>query len=292
MIDHPSLKQWIHAASALLALMGAGFVAWKITKHASQIDLTSFTTSAWIGLALLVVVYGASNGLLAKAWWYLLKYFKLDAPWPWTLKTYGISQINKYIPGNIFHLAGRQALGMSKGLAGRPLAKSALWELGLLALLGLLYGVLALPLIYGPVSSLTAIGLWGSLLAFSYIALRHFVASQVALAMCWQAGFLLLSGAVFVVVLLMSNQSSTPVYATLPAVGGAYVLAWLSGLITPGAPAGVGVREAVLLLLLSGQFAPPDLLVAIVLGRVVTASGDLLFYLYALTLKSRHHDPH
>ena len=267
-------------------------MVWKITKHASQIDLARFTTSAWVGLTFLVVVYGAANGLLAKAWWHLLKYFQLNAPWRWALKAYGVSQINKYIPGNIFHLAGRQALGMSAGLAARPLAKSAMWELALLALLGLLYGALAIPLIYTPVSNFAASVLWGSLLACSYVALRYFGALQLALAMCWQAGFLLLSGAVFVAVLFMSDQTLTPGYATLPAVCGAYVLAWLAGLVTPGAPAGVGVRETVLLLLLNAQFAPSDLLVAVVLGRVVTAAGDLLFYLYALTLKTNPHEPH
>ena len=290
-VNHrPHLKRWVHTASTLLALAGAAFVVLKIADHSAQIDITHFGAASWAGLALLVVGYGASNALLARAWWQLLKYFELQAPWPWTLKTYGVSQINKYIPGNIFHLAGRQALGMSAGMAARPLAQSALWELAMLALLGLLYGALATPLGWPQMSATTATVLWASLLAFGYAALRRLGAKPLALAMGWQAGFLMMSGAVFIAVLLMSDHTSAAVsYSALPAVCGAYVLAWLAGLVTPGAPAGVGVREAVLLLLLGGWFAPADLLVAVVLGRVVTASGDLLFYLYALSIRTQTH---
>ncbi len=60
---------------------------------------------------------------------------------------------------------------------------------------------------------------------------------------------------------------------------GAFVISWLVGLITPGAPAGVGVRELVLLFLLKGVVAEVDLLLAVALGRVITVIGDFLFFL-------------
>jgi uncharacterized membrane protein YbhN (UPF0104 family) len=56
------------------------------------------------------------------------------------------------------------------------------------------------------------------------------------------------------------------------------VLAWLLGLITPGAPAGVGVRELVLLGLLSSFVPQSTILLATVVGRLVTIGGDLLFF--------------
>lgn len=287
MSSHPHIRRWVHGISALMALAGAIFVVLKLVGHASEIDVSHFKTTTWAFLGLLVLVYGASNTLLARAWWQLLKQVRLQTPWSWVLKTYGITQINKYIPGNIFHLAGRQALGMSAGLAARPLAQSALWELALLAVLGGLYGALAVPLGWPQMSPATAAVLWASLLVGGYAALCGVRARPVALAMCWQAGFLMTSGAVFIAVLLMTNHTSDLAYSAWPALCGAYVLAWLAGLVTPGAPAGVGVREAVLLLLLGGQFAPADLLVAVVLGRAVTASGDLLFYLCSLAIKTK-----
>jgi hypothetical protein len=55
-------------------------------------------------------------------------------------------------------------------------------------------------------------------------------------------------------------------------------------MITPGAPAGVGVRELVLLLLVKGMLTEPDLLVAVLTGRIVTVSGDFIYFLSSLTL--------
>jgi uncharacterized membrane protein YbhN (UPF0104 family) len=65
---------------------------------------------------------------------------------------------------------------------------------------------------------------------------------------------------------------------------GAYVVAWLAGLVTPGAPAGIGVREIVLLLLLGSSVAEADLLLVVVLGRIVTMVGDILYFITSIML--------
>lgn len=280
------MKRWVHPLSSLLALTGCVFVLLKIEEHSSQLDLSRFDAGVWSGLLFLALAYGASNALLARAWWHLLRHFSLELPWIRALKIYGVSQINKYIPGNVFHLAGRQALGMSAGLPGRPLAQSTLLELVVLATLGLLFGALAMPLAWPAWSTGAAIAFWTMLLAGSVFILYRIGAMSLAVAAGWQAGFLAISGTAFVAVLMISGPVSAVASSWLPAVCGAYVLAWLAGLVAPGAPAGVGVREAVLLLVLGGLFAPADLLAAIVLGRAVTATGDLLFYIYALLLKT------
>jgi uncharacterized membrane protein YbhN (UPF0104 family) len=67
----------------------------------------------------------------------------------------------------------------------------------------------------------------------------------------------------------------------------AYVVAWLIGLVTPGAPAGVGVRELILVFLLQGLVGESELLLTVVLGRVVTVTGDFLFFLVSWLLKQR-----
>lgn len=282
------LQRWLHAASALLALSGVAFVALKIKEHAGQIDISGFSAGIWSSLVVLAFVYGGANVLLARAWWNLLKQHKLQVPWRWALKTYGVSQINKYIPGNIFHLAGRQAMGMAAGFGAQPLARCSLWELMLIGAIGGVFGILAAPLKWNQVSLGMAIGLWALVMTVSIALLRSFGAWSLSRALGWQAGFLWISSVVFMIVLKLVAQEDALQSPAWPILWGAYVLAWLAGLLSPGAPAGVGVREAVLLLLLSGHFAQADLLLAVVVGRVITASGDLLFYLYALTLRAQH----
>jgi uncharacterized membrane protein YbhN (UPF0104 family) len=73
---------------------------------------------------------------------------------------------------------------------------------------------------------------------------------------------------------------------------GAYIVAWLVGLATPGAPAGVGVREVVLYSLLKPFVSDSDLLTAIVLGRMVTVAGDLAYYVVALGMSRRSKLPY
>ena len=67
---------------------------------------------------------------------------------------------------------------------------------------------------------------------------------------------------------------------------GAYVLAWLIGLLTPGAPAGVGVRELVLLFLLKGEISETDLVFAVLLGRIMTVGGDVFIYVISMLMSS------
>jgi hypothetical protein len=65
----------------------------------------------------------------------------------------------------------------------------------------------------------------------------------------------------------------------------AYALSWVAGFVTPGAPGGLGVREALLVAGTSPLYGPgPALSVALAL-RVVTVLGDGLAFLLGLAFK-------
>lgn len=271
------LKRWLHFAGGGLGLAGVGFVAIRLHSYADQIDVSRFDVGAWLGLVLLALAYGAVNVLLARAWWCLLLFLDVKVGWKWAVKAYGLSQLAKYVPGNIFHLAGRQALGMAAGLPAGALARSAVCELGLIAVAGALFGVLAVPLVWKTVPPTGAVFLFIAVSVALFTVLWNLLSRSVAVALLWQMVFLALSGLVFVGGLSVVVPETAAVSA-LPALCGAYIVAWLAGLITPGAPAGVGVREMLLLFLLNGQLAPADLLLAVVLGRGVTVVGDLGYF--------------
>jgi uncharacterized membrane protein YbhN (UPF0104 family) len=117
-----------------------------------------------------------------------------------------------------------------------------------------------------------------------FAIIRRFISPSVAAALIWQLVFLTISSAVFIGTLsvVMPANASIP---ALTAVCGAYVLAWLAGLVTPGAPAGVGIRELVLLFLLGRWIAQADLLLAVVLGRGVTVIGDFIYFIITIYLQ-------
>ena len=58
----------------------------------------------------------------------------------------------------------------------------------------------------------------------------------------------------------------------------ACTLAWMLGFVTPGAPAGLGVREAVLLGLLGPVLGEPAALLLSLQLRLATLGGDLLLF--------------
>jgi len=274
-------KTWLNIIGGALGLIGIVFVGLRLNAYADRIDFSRFTITAWLFISFLAVVYGTANIMFARAWWHLLGHLKVRADWVWALKAYGQSQLAKYIPGNIFHLAGRQALGMAAGIPVRPLAKSVMWELGVHVVAGAIFGCLCLPLVWPDFSLMLSLLLFIVVVALLFVALYSFFSSSVAIALLWQLVFLAVSGAVFFSVLSVV----VPTSVVLPAVTticGAYVIAWLAGLVTPGAPAGVGVREMLLLFFLGGQIGQADLLLAVLLGRVVTVFGDLLFFMAAI----------
>lgn len=281
----PALKQGLHWVGGTLAIVGAIFVALRLRDYSGQIDFNRFSQKEWVIIGSFALVYGLANLMLSFAWRNLLDKFGVPVTNHWAIKTYGVSQLAKYVPGNIFHLAGRQAIGMAAGVLGWPLAKSSVWELGLLTLAGALFGVLALPLIVSGVTmSNVVIAFVLTVIAAAVLLWRYF-GRTAARAFVLYLLFFAVSAAIFVGLIKLVSPLSLSNASLWLTLGSAYVLAWLAGFVTPGAPAGVGIRELTLLFLLQGLVAGADLLLIIVLGRAITVSGDCVFFVLASLMK-------
>ena len=279
----PSLRRLLVWSGRALTVLGLVFVALRLRTYADEIDLAGLGWGGWAALGGLSLLYGAAGVMLGLAWWHLLGHFGALTSRRWAVRVYGLSQISKYVPGNIFHLAARQGRGMAAGLPGWAVAKSAAWELGLLAVGGGLFGVLALPLLLEPVPVPLSVVFFTLAAGAVALALRRVVGARVSVAFGWQLGFLAASGLLFLAVLAVLEGGVDG--GVWPAVLGAYILAWLVGLVTPGAPAGLGVRELALLLLLDGAVGEAELVQAVVLARLVSALGDGYFFLGASAIR-------
>lgn len=242
------------------------------------------TPLAWAFVVTMSAAYGTASFLLAMAWWHLLRHLGVSITRPLSVRIYGLSQLAKYVPGNIFHLAGRQALGMAQGLPAAPLARSMVWELGLLALAGAQFGWVILPLLAPALPGSASAMLWLGSGLLIVALLRGWAGRDVAWSFIWQLLFLLVSAAIFMALLAMTTGGGELSAAQWLTIGGAYIAAWLVGLVTPGAPAGVGVREMILLILLQGMVSESDLLMAVLLGRLTTVVGDVLFFIAAYAI--------
>ena len=258
---------------SMLGLAGAVFVGLKIYAYGDQLPFRSITAFGFASMGGLAVVYGASNALLAMAWKNLLLALKSPVRTWWAIWAYGLSQIAKYVPGNICQFVGRQTIGFAAGLPEWVLVKSMAAELVLGSVCGVIFATLVLPLSRFPVVISISTLLFSAAIVALIVLARVLWNTYIAIAVLCYLVFLALSGLIFSAALAIVHGG---VDGPLPTIVGSYVVAWLTGFLTPGAPAGIGVREAVLLFLLEQTADSSAIFLAIIITRMITMVGDFL----------------
>lgn len=286
---HPSFQRVLNWIGSGLSITCVLFVILKLRAYCTNLNLSSITGLAWCLIVMVAAIYGAANTLLSLAWRNLLRQNRASITSVEAIRIYGISQLARYLPGNIFHLAGRQALGMAAGIPSGALARSMIWELSLIAFTGSLFGWLILPIAVSGVHEVA--GLFFLIVSALIIAvlLDHIMNRKIMWSFLLQLLFLAVSAGVFTALIYVISGGEGLSVENHLMIGGAYIVAWLVGLVTPGAPAGVGVREMILLLLLKGMVTETDLLTTVLLSRAVTVVGDIVFFLAASTISVKYY---
>jgi|APSaa5957512622_1039677.scaffolds.fasta_scaffold26549_2 glycosyltransferase 2 family protein len=249
------------------------------------------------------MLYAIDNLFIIFAWRQLINWFsESKTNFRIALKVYGLTQITKYIPGNVFHLPSRHLMGRQVGLKHTPLLGAAVFEIigllvasGLISSLGFLirknqvvqsemifaflFLIMLSPLVLELVFSRVPILKKINLPQKSIIEMYRFLARNWFVYL-----FFFLVAAVTLWIIIFGVSASWSVIP-LGIIFSAYAISWLAGTIIPGAPAGAGVREAVLILMLSGFVGEADsILIALVL-RTVTVLGDAYIYLIAQAIR-------
>ncbi|GHC68067.1 hypothetical protein [Limoniibacter endophyticus] len=273
-----SRAQWLNRVGQILGLLGVLFLAYKLFQYQSELDFQNWgiaNTAALLGLCLL---YGLANLSLTAGWHFSLKYLEYPQEFKWTLNVYAVTQLGKYLPGNIFQFAGRQAMGAAVGIPQKKLALSSLIEVFFLTLAAASYAPTVLPTYFAWISREVSL-----LLCLLTISIGLIVTALLKPAALSKSGLgywtqVLTSSSIFVGVYLLAGGTVSS-WDQFFVIAGGFSVAWLIGLLTPGAPAGLGVREAAIVLFLAEVAPAPIVLKAALLGRLVTTIGDLLFYL-------------
>lgn len=202
-----------------------------------------------------------------------------------------VGALGKYVPGSVWAVVGPVEVARALGVPRRRTAVATLLQIVVVLAAGLLVAAVLLPLSAGEVARRYVWVL--ALLPLAGVALHPRVANPVVdrvlrLArrpplehpLRWR-GVALAVGAALVCWLLYGLSVAVLIPRTstaevLAAATGGFALAWVSGLLVVVAPAGAGVREAVLVLALSPAVgAGPALLVALV-HRAVLTLAELL----------------
>lgn len=223
----------------------------------------------------------------------------------------GVSQLAKYVPGNVLQHMARAAGSIQSGMKLRSFLATVAQETALATSASLLVGTLALVVSGRSLADLHYKGVQSVLLVGAILATTVLVVS------CWRidpnrpgpyqslfgkmllkiggtpgpkASLFAFSAYSFNYLIvgaglwLVSHSLGVSMSLGYWAVTAVFSLSWVLGFLTPGAPAGIGTREGIMLLLMRDAASEDALVTFVLLARVITVFGDLACFVIAALL--------
>ena len=304
----------------LLMVGSLGFLVVGIVEHHDEIPKIELNTTTVGALVLAVAISVMVNAIGALAWSWLVAPFPgknrvktghddyavtdqqvfRTARFRMAFRIWALSNIAKYIPGNVFQYAGRYVLAGRSGLGSEAVLVSMGLEVfflcaaaGALILSGLFtssLGSVEIAHIIGQAS----FGFYGiaaavMLLAFVISAslfprLRDYVVRNLS-----RVGLLPALGAFgsYAIAFLAMGAAAFVLLEAVWRVDGAigwyelscgYALAFLLGYIVPGAPGGIGIREVVMVALFQSAIGAGLVLGLAVVLRLASMAADVVTF--------------
>ncbi len=214
------------------------------------------------------------------------------------LRIYTTSNLGKYLPGKVGHAFARVYMAQQQGVPLALATTTVLTDIVLYIAAGLLIAVLALPaaaraagLAGGPLTTVAALGAVVVGLAMLHPTALNAI-FRLAGRLMPKRSFPPIEASygtilkIFVLYVVLWGLNAVALFAgvrsvydeiaasQLPMLAAIFALSYLSGLIVPLAPAGLGVREGLMVLLLSQLMAEPAAAAATVLVRVLQVAAE------------------
>lgn len=298
-----SFRRSLRLLGTFLALCCVGWIAWKFHQEGvwQRVSESAYALALLRSTLLCIPLYCLGLCLLAVAWWCLQSAFSSERlPLRPLFAIYAVTQFAKYLPGNIGQYVGRHVLSRRYRLDHAALVIGTLGEAGFLVCASLVWAgsaitTVPLPYLHFPLSPVQ--------LALAMCVLLATGAGVARLAVCKSARIArwvplqsvrwllpvwplhLAFFGVMALCLAITAHAIQPAGIDPWLLSAAVATSWIAGFLVIGAPAGIGVREAVFVAVLGGHLPQADLLVLAASFRVVTFGGDLLMLAIGTVLK-------
>jgi len=284
---------WIISAAAL----------YFVYQNVINIDLEAAKAKvsySWIPyIIIFITIYVILMGFLATGWRYMLELLHGSELPKWRIiGIYTKTQIYKYIPSNLMHVIARIYFATQLGPSKSNVVQSYFLEIVFMVLIGIL--IVLISTFTGSFSlsdelineirdfsggKLKGFSLgilvFGALAIGFYLvkALRNYKSSLnrqnlmrlLKLAVLLLAFFYGMGLVEYFVFYSLLGMDITFLY-----VIALFTITWLGMFVIPGAPGGIGVREFIVITLLSPIYGPDDPTIGIIIFRVITVLGDAL----------------
>jgi hypothetical protein len=288
---------WAAVAASVGYLVSVGLD--HLTSVREELD---WTVSSALGLAGTVGLYLLTLVLGGLAWTLLLRGVGGTLSLRSGLVVVLRSNVAKYLPGNVGHLAGRVVLARRAGVPTAAVVASLALEALMTVAAGLLFAGASAPRSMAhwlavadrregraAIALGMAIGVLGVIAAWLwYRSSRRLAGSPTTWLPRWigssravtslglyAVNFALLGAALVTLARSVLPMSPSPYWL----LAGSFAVAWVAGFVLPGAPGGLGVREAVLVAELDPILGGGQALTLALLLRVATVAGDGLAFL-------------
>ncbi len=294
------MKSALRGLGWVIAILIASYFVWFVFRTFRIQDVSSLGTLRVIAAILLgACLYSLIMPISGTAWAALLK--RQGESWPPVrLATImAVTQLAKYIPGNVAQHIGRAAMSVRHGMSLRALTTTVIQEsvlaiaasvaIGLIFLLLSPFGIGQIPAVYRGIILYATLIVSLSLLLLArgpmrwpeILASRPWIArvrstigsapgakTTLIVFAAYCLNYMVIGVGIWLVSQALGTHGS---YALLTA---AFCLSWLLGFVMPGAPAGLGVREGAMALLLAGAIPQHQILALVLAVRLVTVVGD------------------
>lgn len=269
------------------------FIASAIHQNWQEVAAIRISATGYLNLAIALLITLLAHIWSGWVWSWILRELNQPATGLWSIKVYLITNLAKYLPGNVWHFYGRVIAAKEAGFSVGAATLSVLLEPLLMAA-----AALAIALTTGSrTNGITQLLCLSAVLIAIHprflnpllqLASRLKGKSQDAQAvqnqqpvqirryplfpLLGEAGFVALRGLGF----FLTLSALSPIApAQIPLVFSAFSFAWVLGLVVPGAPGGIGVFEATAIALLNSQIPTGTIIGGVALYRIISIFAEV-----------------
>jgi glycosyltransferase 2 family protein len=296
----PAWQHWIGLAALILALV---FFVPYLYRNAVLLRDVEWSARAIRGFGLALLLYAAELAISATNWFLLLRVAGVVPQFGDAVYIFLTSQFGKYLPGNVAQHLGRIALAKTYGYEIPRVLFSMVVETTLVIEGAVLFTILTFWLTIEPFpglewlgGGLALAGLTAVTTVIALVATASWKKKYGVVAALLGSKVLVVAGVVCLNVagLFMLGLATRVLAGQIFGVSGRDVfffgavtaLSWLAGFLAPGAPAGLGVREAVMVALLDPAIGARGALGAALTFRAVSVITDGLSFCLAGLLRA------
>ncbi len=268
-----------------------GFIGQTLKNNWQGILDIHLSLKAWACLTIALGVTLLAHIWSAWVWSWIIQIFNQPIDKIWIVSVYLKTNIAKYLPGNVWHFVGRVRAIQSKGAstsiavmsvilepllmaAAALILASSIGENQIVQWVALFFVLIGIhPRILNPVLRVLSHSKLGKMDESPDQTLKTTLKIYPYIPLLGEVIFVLMRGLGFILVLS----------ALIPEVSFSYVkvigyfsIAWLMGLVIPGAPGGLGVFEATALTLMTPTLPAAAVLGSVAVYRLISTLAEIL----------------